>query len=106
MLQQTTSFAGFVLRIGVHQTVLSIGSKGESVSDLNIENSMSGEQPLHQTKSVLHLLAGYVLTWNGQYEFMQRMTQKLRVVPPVTLAIIFLLLYLNFRSIAESVISA
>jgi len=52
----------------------------------------------------MQLPAGYTLTWSGQYEFMQRVTQKLRVVLPVTIGIIFLLLYLNFRSVAESVI--
>ncbi len=52
----------------------------------------------------LSLPTGYVLTWSGQYEFMQRVTQKLRIVVPVTLGIIFLLLYLNFRGITESLI--
>ena len=52
----------------------------------------------------LSLPPGYTLTWSGQYEFMQRVAQKLRVVIPVTLAIIFLLLYLNFRSTAKSLI--
>ncbi len=52
----------------------------------------------------LMLPAGYTLVWSGQYEFMQRVAEKLRVVIPVTLGIIFLLLYLNFRSVAESLI--
>lgn len=52
----------------------------------------------------LQLPAGYTLTWSGQYEFMQRVGEKLRLVVPVTLAIIFLLLYLNFRSAVESLI--
>ena len=50
------------------------------------------------------LPTGYSLMWSGQYEFMQRVAQKLRVVIPVTLVIIFLLLYLNFRSTAKSLI--
>jgi Cu(I)/Ag(I) efflux system membrane protein CusA/SilA len=44
------------------------------------------------------------LSWSGQYEFIQRVAQRLRLVVPVTLAIIFLLLYLNFRGVTESVI--
>ncbi len=52
----------------------------------------------------LSLPLGYTLTWSGQYEFMQRVAQKLRVVIPITLAIIFFLLFLNFRSVAESLI--
>ncbi|MGE5287754.1 MAG: efflux RND transporter permease subunit, partial [Micromonosporaceae bacterium] len=52
----------------------------------------------------LQLPTGYTLTWSGQYEFMQRVREKLRIVVPVTLGIIFLLLYLNFRGLAESLI--
>ena len=50
------------------------------------------------------LPTGYSIQWSGQYEFMQRVSRKLRVVVPVTLGIIFLLLYLNFRNIPESLI--
>ena len=42
---------------------------------------------------------GYTLTWSGQYEAMQRVGQKLRLVVPVTLGIILLLLYLNFGNV-------
>ncbi|TFG66352.1 MAG: efflux RND transporter permease subunit, partial [Gemmatimonadales bacterium] len=52
----------------------------------------------------LTLPAGYTLMWSGQYEFMQRVKEKMQLVVPVTLAIIFLLLYLNFRGVAESLI--
>ncbi len=52
----------------------------------------------------LTLPTGYTLQWSGQYEFMQRVTAKMKVVVPVTLGIIFLLLYLNFRSVSESLI--
>ncbi len=47
---------------------------------------------------------GYYVTWSGQYEYMQRAAAKMRVVIPVTLALIFLLLYLNFRRVTESLI--
>ena len=47
---------------------------------------------------------GYFVTWSGQYEYMQRAAEKMRVVIPVTLALIFLLLYLNFRRVTESLI--
>ncbi|MFQ6070301.1 MAG: efflux RND transporter permease subunit [Candidatus Aminicenantales bacterium] len=47
---------------------------------------------------------GYSLVWSGQYEYMQRAQQRLRVVVPITLIIIFLLLYFNFRNITESLI--
>jgi len=47
---------------------------------------------------------GYFITWSGQYEYMERAAEKMRVVIPVTLALIFLLLYLNFRRVTESLI--
>lgn len=49
----------------------------------------------------LILPAGYSITWAGQYEYMQRAKDKLIYVLPLTLAIIIVLLYLNFRSFAE-----
>jgi copper/silver efflux system protein len=52
----------------------------------------------------LALPAGYRLEWSGQYESMQRASKRLRVVVPITLLIIFGLLYFNFRSTAESLI--
>ena len=52
----------------------------------------------------LKLPPGYRLEWSGQYEAMQRANAQLRIVVPITLAIIFLLLYLNFGSVVESAI--
>ncbi|MEO5816357.1 MAG: CusA/CzcA family heavy metal efflux RND transporter [Gemmatimonadaceae bacterium] len=52
----------------------------------------------------LVLPPGYRLEWSGQFEAMQRAGQKLRIVVPITLAIIFGLLYFNFRSVVESAI--
>src|SRR6185436_11163348 len=44
------------------------------------------------------------IAWSGQYEYMQRAAEKMRLVIPATLAIIFLLLYFNFRSVGETLI--
>ncbi|MEO8910616.1 MAG: CusA/CzcA family heavy metal efflux RND transporter [Gemmatimonadaceae bacterium] len=52
----------------------------------------------------LTLPPGYRLEWSGQFEAMERAGRKLRVMVPITLAIIFLLLYFNFRSVTESAI--
>jgi copper/silver efflux system protein len=49
----------------------------------------------------IDLPAGYSLNWSGQYEYMVRASERLKVVIPITLVIILLLLYLNFRSIME-----
>jgi len=48
--------------------------------------------------------AGYSITWSGQYEYMVRAEERLRVVVPLTLLIIMLLLYLNFRNFIEVMI--
>ncbi len=50
------------------------------------------------------LPAGYTLEWSGAFEGMQRAAQRLRYVIPVTLALIFVLLYLNTRSLAKVLI--
>ena len=47
---------------------------------------------------------GYYVTWSGQFEYLQRAKERLRIVVPLTLLIIFLLLYLNFRRITETLI--
>ena len=47
---------------------------------------------------------GYYATWSGQFESMERAIQKMKVVVPVTLLLIFLLLYLNFRRLTETLI--
>ncbi len=52
----------------------------------------------------LDLPAGYTLSWSGQFEYMERAQERLRIVVPFTLVLIFLLLYFNFRNLAEPVI--
>jgi Cu(I)/Ag(I) efflux system membrane protein CusA/SilA len=50
------------------------------------------------------LPAGYSISWSGQYEFMIRAIERLTTVVPVTLVVIILLLYLNFRNMIEVLI--
>jgi Cu(I)/Ag(I) efflux system membrane protein CusA/SilA len=52
----------------------------------------------------VNLPAGTYLIWSGQFEYLQRAEARLQVVVPVTLTIIFLLLYLNFRRLTETLI--
>ncbi|HEY5764355.1 MAG TPA: efflux RND transporter permease subunit, partial [Rhodocyclaceae bacterium] len=47
---------------------------------------------------------GYYATWSGQFEYMERAKAKLAIVVPFTLAIIFVLLFLNFRRLTETLI--
>ena len=49
----------------------------------------------------LALPPGYTLSWSGQYEYMQRARERLKVALPATLAVICVLLYLAFRSFAQ-----
>ena len=50
------------------------------------------------------LPSGYYVQWSGQFEYYERAKSRLQIVVPLTLAIIFLLLYLNFRRITETLI--
>ncbi|MCG8314378.1 MAG: efflux RND transporter permease subunit [Pseudomonadales bacterium] len=52
----------------------------------------------------LNLPAGYSINWSGQYEYMLRAKEKLTYVVPLTLAIIIVLLYMNFRNLIEVLI--
>jgi len=52
----------------------------------------------------LDLPTGYSVAWSGQYEYLVRAKQRLSIVVPLTLAIIMLLLYINFRNVVEVLI--
>ncbi|KWT68530.1 MULTISPECIES: efflux RND transporter permease subunit [unclassified Variovorax] len=45
---------------------------------------------------------GYAVSWSGQFEYLERATERLKLVVPVTLAVIFVLLYLLFRSFSDA----
>ncbi len=57
-----------------------------------------------KVREKVKLPAGYSMVWSGQYEYMMRAQQRLMIVVPLTLIIIFLLLYFNFKNITESLI--
>ncbi len=50
----------------------------------------------------VELPAGYTIIWSGQYEYMQRVKERLKIFVPLTVAIIFVLFYFAFRSVAET----
>ncbi len=62
------------------------------------------EQARQTVTKEIDLPAGYSLTWSGQYEYMERAAKRLQIVVPITLLIIFLLLYFNFKNLQESLI--
>ena len=55
-------------------------------------------------ESKLQLPPGYGLTWTGQYEYQQRAQERFALVVPLTLVLVFFLLYLNTRSVAKTMI--
>jgi Cu(I)/Ag(I) efflux system membrane protein CusA/SilA len=62
------------------------------------------EEAKKKVAEQVKLPTGYTLTWSGQYEYMQRAQEKLIYVVPLTLLVIFLLLYINFKSVARCAI--
>jgi Cu(I)/Ag(I) efflux system membrane protein CusA/SilA len=48
--------------------------------------------------------AGYAISWSGQFEYLERATERMKVVIPATLAVIFVLLYLLFRKVGDAVL--
>ena len=47
---------------------------------------------------------GYSVAWSGHFEYLERAKDRLMIVVPLTLALIFLLLYLNFKALTETLI--
>ncbi len=62
------------------------------------------EEAKRKVAEQVQIPTGYTIVWSGQYEYMQRAKERLIYVVPVTLLIIFVLLYMNFQSIAKSLI--
>ena len=62
------------------------------------------EEAKKVVREKVQMPAGYTILWSGQYENMQRVAEKLAVVVPITIFIIFLLLYFNTRSVAKTMI--
>ena len=57
-----------------------------------------------QIEQQVKIPAGYTLSWSGQFEYMKRATERLTIVVPVTLMLIFLLLYFNFRNLSAPLV--
>ncbi|EKD91598.1 MAG: hypothetical protein ACD_29C00476G0003 [uncultured bacterium] len=55
-----------------------------------------------QVKINIKLPPGYTVAWSGQYEYMQRVYERLKIFVPLTLGIIFILFYFTFRSVAQT----
>jgi copper/silver efflux system protein len=62
------------------------------------------EEAKKKVAEQVQLPTGYTLSWSGQYEYMERAKERLMYVVPLTLLVIFLLLYINFKSVARCAI--
>jgi Cu(I)/Ag(I) efflux system membrane protein CusA/SilA len=69
------------------------------IDGVDIGNYVKNAQTAVNEK--LELPAGYSIGWSGQYEYMERAKAKLMYVVPLTLMIIIILLYINFRNFVE-----
>ena len=101
---------GQIAEMVVTQGPSSIADEGGSLAGL-VSMSVSGrdlrgyvEDAQRAVRELVTLPSGYRLIWTGQYEHLVRAEERLKLVIPMTLAVIVLLLYLNFRSLAKSLI--
>jgi Cu(I)/Ag(I) efflux system membrane protein CusA/SilA len=62
------------------------------------------EEAKKKVAEQVRIPTGYTLAWSGQYEYMQRAKERLIYVVPLTVLIIFVLLYMNFQSVPKSLI--
>jgi Cu(I)/Ag(I) efflux system membrane protein CusA/SilA len=60
------------------------------------------ERARREVAEKVELPQGYTIFWSGQYEYMQRARERLLLIVPITLFLIFLILYLNTRSIVKT----
>lgn len=69
------------------------------IRDIDVGTYVKNAQKI--VKEQVKFPPGYYITWSGQYEYMERAYAKLKIIVPLTLAIIFLLLYFNFKNVTE-----
>ncbi|HBH79247.1 MAG TPA: CusA/CzcA family heavy metal efflux RND transporter [Nitrospira sp.] len=101
---------GQIAEMVINQGPPSIADEAGSLAGL-VSVSVSGrdlrgyvQDAQRAVRELVTLPPGYRLIWTGQYEHLVRAEARLKLVVPVTLAVILLLLYLNFRSLAKSLI--
>ncbi len=72
------------------------------ITGIDVGTYVKAAQKTVQEK--IDLPSGYSLVWSGQYEYMVRAQKRLMIVVPMTLLLIFLLLYFNFKDVTESLL--
>ncbi|MFO0700572.1 MAG: CusA/CzcA family heavy metal efflux RND transporter, partial [Nitrospira sp.] len=101
---------GQIAEMVITQGPPSIADEAGSLAGL-VSVSVSGrdlrgyvEDAQRAVRELVTLPSGYWLIWTGQYEHLMRAEERLKLVIPVTVALILLLLYFNFRSLTKSLI--
>jgi Cu(I)/Ag(I) efflux system membrane protein CusA/SilA len=101
---------GQVARISINKGAPSIRTENALLSAyiyVDIRDRDIGSYVAEARKAVAEQVKfspGYYATWSGQFEYMERAAARMKIVIPITLLLIFLLLYLNFRRVTESLI--
>src|SRR5258706_1085832 len=101
---------GQVASIGITQGAPSIRTENAQLVDyiyVDLHDRDLGGYVTDAQRAVrerVMLPPGYHIEWSGQFEYLQRAEARLKTVVPLTLAIIFVLLYLNFRRLTETLI--
>ncbi|MEE9492529.1 MAG: efflux RND transporter permease subunit [Gammaproteobacteria bacterium] len=73
---------------------------------IDVKGSDIGHYVKHAQRMIaenITLPAGYSISWSGQYQYLMRATDRLKVIVPITVLMIFVLLYLNFRNMVEAI---
>jgi Cu(I)/Ag(I) efflux system membrane protein CusA/SilA len=101
---------GQVATVEVRQGPMSIKTENAfpmSTVFIDIDRSDVGGYVREAQRTVaasVEIPTGYSIVWSGQYEFMERVRGRMRTIVPITLLIVFTLLYLNFGGVTESLI--
>ncbi len=101
---------GQVSRITLHKGASAIRTENTLLSAyifVDIQGRDMGSYVVDARRAVAEQVKfppGYYATWSGQFEYMERAAAKMKIIIPVTLLLIFLLLYLNFKRVTESLI--
>ncbi len=73
-------------------------------TDTGVDVGRYVERAMKAVDGAVTVPQGYIMQWSGQYEYMMRVKEKLNIVVPLTLVLIFVILYLNFRSVTKTAI--
>jgi len=74
------------------------------IKDIDVGTYVERAQKVVAEKIQPQMPAGYNVIWSGQYEYMEEAAERLRVLVPLTVLLVFLLLFFHFRNVKDSLI--